>query len=91
MAPPPKYLRKLLIQQIDKRGLKLCHCETKVKALKFSWIKRLTSKKDSTLKTLPKYFYQIQRIFTSKFIKYSCNNLKIKLKIYYKYYYNLYG
>ncbi len=29
-----KIALKTLIQQIDKRGLKLCHYETKVKALK---------------------------------------------------------
>ncbi len=75
MAPPPKISQKTHIQQIDKGGLKLCHYETKVKALKLSWIKRLTSETDSTWRTLPKYtnvtilipslmliidFYQIQ-------------------------------
>ncbi len=43
-----KISQKTLIQQIDKGGLKLCHYETKVKALQLSWIERLTSEKDST-------------------------------------------
>ncbi len=43
-----KISQKTLIQQIDKGNLKLCHYETKVKALKLSWIKRLTSEIDST-------------------------------------------
>ncbi len=56
-----KISQKTLIQ-IDKGGLKLCHYETKVKALKLSWIKRLASEKDSTWKTLPKYFYKCENI-----------------------------
>ncbi len=35
-----KIAQKTLIQQIDKGGLKLCHFETKVKALNLSWVKR---------------------------------------------------
>ncbi len=42
MTPHPKYLR---IQKRDKGGLKLCHYETKVKALKLFWIKSLASEK----------------------------------------------
>ena len=45
-----KISQRTLIQQIDKGGLKLCHFETKVKALKLTWIKRLVSEKDSTWK-----------------------------------------
>ncbi len=49
-----KIPQKTLIQQIDKGGLKLCHYQTKVKALKLSGIKRLTSEKGSTWTTLSK-------------------------------------
>ncbi len=34
-----KIAQKTLIQSISKGGLKLCHFETKVKALKLSWVK----------------------------------------------------
>ncbi len=53
-----KIAQKTLIQQIHNGGLKLCHYETKVKALKLSWTKRFTSEKDSTWKILPKLFYK---------------------------------
>ncbi len=56
--------QKTLIQQIDMGGLKICHYETKVKTLKLSWIKRLTSEKDYTWKTLPKYFYTCENLNT---------------------------
>ncbi len=59
-----KISRKTLIQQIDKGGLKLCHFETKVKALKLSWVKRLVSENESTWKTLPKLFYKCQNLNT---------------------------
>ncbi len=59
-----KISQKTLIQQIVKEGLKLCHYETKVKALKLSWIKRLSSEKDSTWRTLPKYFHKCENLST---------------------------
>ncbi len=36
-----KIAQETLIQQIEKDGLKLCHFETKAKALKLSWVKAL--------------------------------------------------
>ncbi len=59
-----KIAQKTLIQQIYKGGLKLCHFETKVIALKLSWIKRLTSENESTWKILPKFFYTCQNLNT---------------------------
>ncbi len=35
-----KLSQKTLMHQIDKGGRKLCHYETRVNALKLSWIKR---------------------------------------------------
>ncbi len=40
--------QKTLIQQMNKGGLKLYQFETKVNAVKLSWVKRLTSKNEST-------------------------------------------
>ncbi len=59
-----KIAQKTLIQQIDKGGLKLCHYETKVKALKLSSIKRLISENNSTWKILPKLFYKCKNLNT---------------------------
>ncbi len=44
-----------LIQNIENGGLKVCHFETKVKALRLSWLKRLTSESQSNYKIL-EYF-----------------------------------
>ncbi len=56
-------LLKFHKKQIDKGGLKLCHFETKVKALKLYWVKRLVSEKDYSTKTIlqlpqSKYIFQ---------------------------------
>ncbi len=59
-----KISHKTLIQQIDKGGLKLCHFETKDKALKLSWVKKLVSEKESTWKILPKLFSKCQNVNT---------------------------
>ncbi len=55
---------KTLIQQIENGSLKLCHFETKVKALKLSWVKRLYSENNSTWKILPKIFFHCQNLDT---------------------------
>ncbi len=55
---------KTLIQSINKGGFKLCHFETKVKALKLSCAKRLSIEFNATWKILPQSFY-------------NCNNLNI--------------
>ncbi len=60
-----KITQKIIIQQIEKGGLKLCHFEMKVKALKLSWVTKLTSDNESTWKIQPKFFYQRQ--FRDKF------------------------
>ncbi len=44
-------------KNIYQAGLKLCHCHTKVNALKLSWIKRLCNESDANWKSLPKHFY----------------------------------
>ncbi len=62
-----KITQKTLFQQIEKGGLKLCHFEMKVKVLKLSWVKRLTSDNESIWKILPKFFFQ-------------CHNLEIYFK-----------
>ncbi len=59
-----KIAQKTLIQQIHNGSLKLCHHETKVKALKLSWIKRFTYEKDSTSNILPKLFYKCKNLNT---------------------------
>ncbi len=59
-----KIAQKTLIQQIENGGLKLCHFEMTVKALKLSWVKRLTSDNESKGKILPKSFYQCHNLDT---------------------------
>ena len=56
--------QKTLIQDISNGGLKLCHFESKVNALKLSWVKRLCLNTNATWTILPQHFY-------------SCNNLDI--------------
>jgi exonuclease III len=52
-----KIAQQTLIQEIAKGGLKLCHFETKIKALKLSWVKRLYIGKDANWTILPSLFY----------------------------------
>ncbi len=59
-----KIARKTLIHQIDKGCLKLCHFETKVKALKLSWVKRIISENESLWKILPKFVYKCHNLNT---------------------------
>ncbi len=48
--------QNMLIQNIERGGLKLCHFPTKFKALKLCWVKRLCDKTDAHWKILPKSF-----------------------------------
>ncbi len=57
-----KIVQQTMIQPIQNGGLKLCHFETKVKALTLSWVKRLTCKAPSNWKILPKAFYNCQNL-----------------------------
>jgi len=59
-----KIAQKILIQNINNGGLKLCHFETKVESLILSWTKRLISEKNSRWKILPKIFYQCKNLTT---------------------------
>ncbi len=78
-----KISHKTLVQQNDNGGLKLCHFETKVKALKLSWIERQVSEKDSTWKILPKLFYSCHNSLKKE----PENLIRINNKhIYYKHY-----
>ncbi len=49
-----KIAQQTLIQPIQNGGLKFCHFETKVRALKLSWVKRLACKTPSNWKILQK-------------------------------------
>jgi hypothetical protein len=63
-----KISQRTLIQSINNGGLKLCHFETKVNALKLSWIRRFYGDVDSTWTILPKYFYNcgnLQLLFSA--------------------------
>lgn len=53
----PKISKRTLIQNITKGGLKLCDYDTKVKALKLSWVSRLTTDDTANWKILPKHFF----------------------------------
>ncbi len=53
-----------LIQNIENGGLKLCHFQTKVKALRLSWLKHLTSESQSNYKILPIVFYKCSNLHT---------------------------
>ncbi len=53
-----------LIENIENGGLKLCHVETKVKALRLSWLKCLTSESQSNYKILPRVFYKCSNLHT---------------------------
>ena len=59
-----KISQKTLIQQIEKGGLKLCHFDSKIKALKLSWVKRLITKTDTTWTILPKHYYKCKKLNT---------------------------
>ena len=59
-----KISRKTHSQNIEDGGLKLCDFETKVKALKLSWVKRLTTSDKANWKIFPTLFY-------------GCNNLSL--------------
>ncbi len=59
-----KISQTTLIQQINKGGLKLCHYPTKIKALRLTWVKRLTSNATHNWKIIPKLYYK-------------CNNLVV--------------
>ncbi len=54
--------QQTIIQPIKNCDLKLYHFETKVKALKLSWVKKLTCKAPSNWKFLPKPFYNCQNL-----------------------------
>jgi len=59
-----KIAQNTLIQQIDKGGLKLCHFETKIKALKITWVKRLISDSSHKWKFIPREYYQCKNLKT---------------------------
>ena len=58
-----KISQKTLIQDITQGGLKLCHFQTKIDALKLTWVKRLTSNTKHKWKLVPKEYF-------------NCSNLK---------------
>ncbi len=86
-----KISQQTLIQSIQNGGLKLCHFETQVKALKLCWVKRLCCNDNATWTILPQVFHKCSKlnilfsrnhVFTIK-IKYSqihtdVNNLYIE-------------
>jgi hypothetical protein len=55
---PPKIAYKTLIQSIGNGGLKLIDFETKVKALKITWIKRLINSQDEAWTSIPKIHFK---------------------------------
>jgi hypothetical protein len=78
-----KISQKTLIQSIEKGGLKLCHFETKVKALQVSWVKRLLSEKTATWKILPQFFYgetNLDKTFQSKTSKFRNKSIPVFYK-----------
>ncbi len=74
-----KISRKTLIQDIEYGGLKLCDFETKVKSLKLSWVKRLTSNNNANWKILPTHFYGCSNM--SLYFYANQDNIKISNKI----------
>ena len=52
-----KISQKTLIQDTKQGGLKLCHFQTKVDAIKLTWVKRLTSNTTHKWKIIPKQYY----------------------------------
>ncbi len=71
-----KIAQSTLIQSIEHGGLKLCHFETKSKALKLSWVKRLINPTHANWKILPKSFYNCNNLntFFSANHKLLCNH-----------------
>jgi len=63
-----------MIQNIEAGGLKLCHFDTKIAALKLSWIGRLTSKSNQKWKILPRLFYNCQNLQ----IYFNANHIMLK-------------
>ncbi len=59
-----KISQHTLIQNIENGSLKLCHFETKVKALRLSWLKRLSSESQSNYKILARVFHKCSNLHT---------------------------
>ncbi len=57
-----KISQQTLIQSIQNGDLKLCHFETKVKALKLCWVKRLCCNDKATWTILPQVFYKCSKV-----------------------------
>ncbi len=54
-----KIAQKTLMQNIENGGLILCNFETKMKALKLSWVKYMSTEHASTWKMLPSTFLTV--------------------------------
>ncbi len=64
-----KIAKQTLIQSIDKGGLKLCHYESKVDALKLSWVNRIITGNKSRWVAVLKHYLQcddLELFFSSK-------------------------
>ncbi len=59
-----KIAQSTLIQSIEHGDLNLCHFETKSKALKLSWVKRLINRIHANGKLLQKSFYNCHNLNT---------------------------
>ncbi len=59
-----KISQHTLIRNIENGGLKLCHIEIKVKALRLSWLKYITSETQSNYKILFRVFYKCSNVQT---------------------------
>ncbi len=57
-----KITQQTLIQSIQNGGLKLCHFETKVEALKLCWVKRLCCNDNATWTILQQVFYKCSKL-----------------------------
>ena len=64
-----KIAKQVLIQRIDKGGLKLCHYESKINALKLSWVNRIIRGNNSRWVAVIKHYLQsedLELFFSSK-------------------------
>ena len=53
----PKIAKNVMIRKIEDGGLKLIDLESKIKAIRLSWVQKLLNNSDASWKSPPRYFY----------------------------------
>ena len=77
---PTKLAYNVMIQQIEKGGLKLVDFESKVKTLKAAWVQRMTNNISQRWKAAPAAFYNTNSLH--EYFKYNQSAIKLEPKFY---------